>query len=140
MMNQHFESLPCTLTDDEWELKAQEAAQLVADLEQQRSEAKEAKKRLKAQEDELAEKVIAISREVRERREYRSIECYEQNEVERKTVVTIRTDTGEVVHSRGMSEMEVRDCLQLKLLPVGEDCDDGNGCVEPIGMASGEEG
>lgn len=110
------EVLPCTLTSDETRARGEEAAKIQGDIERVQEQKTAAAADFKAQIETLADRRAKISREIRERQEFREVDTIvRRNEVD-LSVETVRVDTGELVRDRPMSESE----KQLTLLPKEE--------------------
>lgn len=123
-------SLPVPLTEDELRLKAQEMAtaeRLLGEAERKEdAEAELWKGKKKALENETGDaraRLSLIGRVVREKREFRDIEIVEEPNHATKTVDTVRTDTGEIIETRGMTESEMQRSL-FKRTEVEDDSAD----------------
>lgn len=106
------------LTEDEVRLRSQEMAtaeRILAEAEADENNQAEAwKARKKALETTTADaraKLSIVGRIVREKRELRAVEIVEERNHTLKTVDTIRTDTGEIIETRGMTESEMQRSL-----------------------------
>jgi hypothetical protein len=105
--------LPVKLTEVELALKAQELATAEAGLGTAEmaataylEEVKAEKGRLQSEVEKSRRSVRCLARIVRERAEEREVPIVEQSDFEAGAVNTVRTDTGEVVATRGMTPEE----------------------------------
>lgn len=110
-----FENLPCRLTEEEVNQHAREQSRLVSELEKHQAHAKDEKKRLADKEKELEAKIFDKAKIVESRTEVRPVECEQRPNRVRLTMETIRLDTGEMVHSRPLTDRERDDLLQESL-------------------------
>lgn len=120
------------LTEDEVRLRSQEMAtaeRILAEAEADEDTQAEAwKARKKALETTTADaraKLSIVGRVVREKREIRAVEVIESRNHASKTVDTVRTDTGEIIETRGMTESEMQ--RSLFKLSKARRIDDGAG-------------
>ena len=72
---------------------------------------KQEKKALENETQDRRAKLSLVGRVVREKREFRAIEIIESPNAAAKTVDTVRTDTGEVIETRGMNPRELQSSL-----------------------------
>jgi hypothetical protein len=105
--------LPVKLTEVELALKAQELATAEAGLGTAEmaataylEEVKAEKGRLQSEVEKARRAVRCLARIVRERAEEREVPIVEQSDFEAGAVNTVRTDTGEIVATRGMTPEE----------------------------------
>lgn len=110
--------LPVKLTDAELAIRAQELAtseQTLADaelrLEQLVESAKAGKKSVENEIADARAKVGRLARVVRDRKEDRDVPIMEEPDYEKGAVNTYRTDTHEIVATRGMTEGERQQSL-----------------------------
>lgn len=106
-------SLPVRLSEDDVALRAQELAtaeKVLTDsenrLESFVESAKGTKKKLETEIDTARYAVGRLAEVVRERRELREVPIVEDSDFEKGAVNTVRTDTGEIVSTRGMTQEE----------------------------------
>jgi len=113
--------LPVQLTAGERAVRAQELATVIGEqqraedsLEQFVEETRATRKELAAAVSAAQLRVRELARIVRESREERSVSVVDEFDYEAAAVQTVRTDTGEVVGTRGMTEAE----RQVVLFPT----------------------
>lgn len=122
------------LTEDEVRLRSQEMAtaeRILAEAEADENNQAEAwkarKKALETTTSDARAKLSIVGRIVREKRELRAVEIVEERNHTLKTVDTIRTDTGEIIETRGMTESEMQ--RSLFELQKTRKIDDGEGAA-----------
>ena len=127
-------SLYVPLTEDEVRLRSQEMAtaerilaEAEADEDTQAEAWKACKKALETTTADARAKLSIVGRIVREKRELRAVEIVEERNHTLKTVDTIRTDTGEIIETRGMTESEMQ--RSLFELQKTRKIDDGEGAA-----------
>ena len=117
-------TLPITLTEEERLAKGIEHARLCQVIAEEEAEAKQdAKLRreaIKARKDEECH----LREVVRSGKEDRPVEVREEADAPLGVIRTIRTDTGELVESRGMSERELVQYRQGKFFATLGEADD----------------
>ena len=106
------------LTEDEVRLRSQEMAtaeRILAEAEAEEANQATAwtarKKALEKATGDARAKLSIVGRVVREKREIRAVEVVESRNHQSKTVDTVRTDTGEIIETRGMTESEMQRSL-----------------------------
>lgn len=111
-------SLPVKLTETDLALRAQELATAESVLAEHESQllralesAKGTKKKLENEIFDARHVVGRLARVVRERHEDREVPIMETSDYELGAINTCRTDTGEVVATRGMSQEERQQSL-----------------------------
>lgn len=109
--------LRCKLTDDEVRAKADILVQTYGELEQVEQQKAAAAADFGAQIKTARERISELARAVRERAEYRNVECVLDFDFKAEAVLTIRADTGETVNKRPMLPEE----RQLRILPRTDD-------------------
>ncbi len=108
MRDQSFhEELTVELTEDERNLRGRQAARTTIALEAHQARAKEAKKKLADEEKKLEEGLLEASRAAELGEEKRQVECVEK--IDGVMVVTVRTDTQEVLGSRAATKQELAE-------------------------------
>lgn len=105
--------LTCALTREEVEERAQEAAALVERRDQKEADFKEQAKRWKNEISALDVEHRIVSSEVRSKSTVRPVECERVFDYVAGLVIETRTDTGEVINSRKMSDSERQKDLGL---------------------------
>lgn len=108
------QTLRCELSREEVEKRADRAAHLVAEHEQKQADLDNAKKQAKAELDRIEAEHKSLSAQVRDRAEYRSVECEKTLDFRRWEVTVTRKDTDEVIQERPMSAAE-REAAQTEL-------------------------
>lgn len=86
--------------------RADRAAHLLADRDHLEAEFDEERKHQKAQIQKLETEMRRLSSEVREKVTYRDVDCERRFIYADKLVRDVRSDTGETLHERPMSEQE----------------------------------
>lgn len=105
--------LTCALTREEVEERAQEAAALVERRDQKEADFKEQAKRWKNEISALDVEHRIVSSEVRSRTTVRNVECERVFDYTAGLVIETRTDTGEVINSRKMTDSERQTTMGL---------------------------
>lgn len=116
----HTEKLPCDLTSFELRERATKMANVVNEIEQLELKKKVATDTAKREIDALVVSVSQLARQVRTGKEDREVEVEEVHDEIRFAVETFRTDTGEVVRSRPMTDEEKKHALQVALPGLGK--------------------
>lgn len=98
--------LLCDLSREEVEERATEAARLIDQLDQQEADMKAAQKAAKARIEESETQLRRVSGEVRDRATIRLTDCQRVFDWDKGEVREIRSDTGEVMATRPMSDEE----------------------------------
>lgn len=115
-------SLPVALTDEELRARGAELARKVQLAEELTEARKDAAKAAADEIKEVAAEVASLSTVVTSRREYRDVEVDVRKNLEARTMDTFRIDTGELVHSRGLTTAELQENLfSVKVTEVAED-------------------
>jgi len=104
-------SLPVPLTQEEVSDRADRASHILADRDQKEDEAKAAAKHYKSVVAELDTRLRLLSNEVRTRRTYNDVECERRYEYTAGRLVEVRTDTGEEIFERPLTEAEKQQDL-----------------------------
>lgn len=100
------QSLMVALKQGEIAERAERAAHLLSDRDYLKEEAKLASKARKARIEELDSEMRRLSSEVREKVTTRDVECERHFLYAEKIVRDVRTDTGEELHRRPLTEQE----------------------------------
>lgn len=116
----HTEKLPCDLSSYELRERATKMANVVNEIEQLELKKKVATDTAKREIDALVVSVSQLARQVRTGKEDREVEVEEVHDEIRFAVETFRTDTGEVVRSRPMTDEEKKHALQVALPGLGK--------------------
>ena len=127
MIDTQEERLPCALTESELRARGEEIAKLIGDQEVEELEKKDSADTHNAEIKKLQTKQAQLAQELRERREYRWIPVKKVRVENTHLIQWIRTDTGEIVRERPMTEDE----RQLEIFP--------GGAANDVGVASGTE-
>lgn len=116
-------ALPCRLTQDEFTFLGSRLGRELDELYTAKSEAKETMTRLKAAIATREREVARLGRVLREGHEERLVRCHKIIDYAANQVTIARTDTGEVLESRGISALE----SQRDLIPAdfGSSLEDG---------------
>jgi hypothetical protein len=100
------QSLPVKLSEQELIIKGNELSVLVSDLEEMETRKKNAMAGFKSEIDGTSERIGALAKIVREKKEYREVETEDRKNMDRMTMDTIRLDTLEVVSYRELKGHE----------------------------------
>jgi len=115
-------TLRCELSRDDLLAKADRAAHIVAEHDRRQAELDNAKKQAKAEIDRLEAEYRSLSVQIRDRAEYRKVDCDETRNYRTWSIVVTRKDTGESVDERAMT-LDERRAAQTEL-PLDNDGDD----------------
>ena len=107
-------SLPVRLTQDELLDRAAELAGVVEDYSTEEARQTDVKAQLKARLTELDAKRRQLAIVVARKEEYRDVRCEVLADLDRMLAHTMRTDTGEIVGSRPLTDEERQDGLPLE--------------------------
>jgi hypothetical protein len=122
-----YRDLPVPLTDAEILLKSDQLATKLTERNEMELERKGANKDMKEQIARVEENIDLLRREVKHRQEVRPVPCHEDMDHQRKMVALIRSDTGELVSTRAMTESE----RQVRLFePTGKTVKDATGWIK----------
>lgn len=110
-------NLPVVLKREELEERAQRAAHLLQDHDAMQHDHKEQAKTNKLELEKVASNLREVSRTVREGKEYRDVPCERVFNWTKGTVTDTRTDTGEVLSERAMTEAEAQKALPFDEKP-----------------------
>lgn len=112
-----IERLPCQLTPDEVRARGEKAAMLYAERDEVEQDYERAKEIRKERIGSIDSRISQHMQEVRTRQEHRDVRVVDRENFDDKhnpQVETVRLDTGELVRSRPMTDLE----RQGKLLPL----------------------
>lgn len=107
--------LSCQLNDSEVRERASEGAELMQEIDVAEELEAERRRAFKDTTEAKKRKLRDLLRAVRERAELRPVEVEEIPSLHRSTVEVMRRDTGEVVYSRPMTDVELRTAAQAQL-------------------------
>jgi hypothetical protein len=110
------QKLRVALTDDEIAQKSIEYANRQAEIEEYQADEKNRAAFAKKTIARMTSDALELRRCVLGGEEYRPVECFLEADTSRKTINTIREDTGKVVASRPMTDSEVMEYAQ-EILP-----------------------
>lgn len=113
MQDSFTKLLPCKLTEVEKVTRGRELTSRMEDRDQVQMLADEAKAEFKSQIQGHEAVIDQLKRIVLDGSERREIECMYHKDFENNTVLTIRTDTGEEVDSRRMTQEERQEMLPM---------------------------
>lgn len=102
----YVQQLACGLKREEVEERAQRAAHLLADRDNQEAKFDEERKAQKAVLQRIDNEIRSVSQEVREKVTYRDVKCERRYIYADGKVQDVRLDTGEVFAERAMSDAE----------------------------------
>ncbi len=111
MQSEFVEKLGCELTREEQLAKGSEMALLLKQLDEREAEAKSVADNFKRDLKKLERTIGDRAEEVRTGVEHRLVECTERGRFREGLVDVIRTDTGEIVRTRPMTESEKQQPL-----------------------------
>jgi len=123
--------LAVPLSKEEVDERLQKVAVMVGAVEDRELVVKEEAKKAKEGLDKMREEIGGLSKEARERSQYRDVKCVWRADYTRGEARLERTDTGHVVETRGLTEAE----MQTRL-PVFENPDAMGDGDEPPPMAT----
>jgi|WetSurMetagenome_2_1015567.scaffolds.fasta_scaffold27452_6 hypothetical protein len=109
----YTKNLPVKLTQEELLQKSAELAGTVQDYATEESRQVDIKAQLKAKLTELDAKRTQLAIVVARREEYRDVRCEVVADPAALTAVIVRTDTGEIVEKRALTDKERQDTLPL---------------------------
>ena len=131
-------SLPCELTHEELTRVGKELSQRVRELDELRTTHKANKSAMKVQEDEVHKAIALLARKRDSGEESRQVEVIERTDLRHRVVETVRTDTFQVVDTRGMTANEIRDAQQTSLPLVMAPAEGTKGTGKAKGKAKAE--
>lgn len=108
-------NLPVNLTQDERHVKALEMAAALSEYDDAESEKKEATRELTAKMKELRARATALREEVSTGKADRLVDCIEEANLIGRIWEVFRTDTGERVETRPMTNDEIEKNSQLDI-------------------------
>lgn len=117
------ESLQCLLSLDEKLVRGEELAQLLLTTHKLELEKKTFNDDIKKQLGDAEERSQDIGRQLREGKEWRDIECKEVPDYEAGEILTVRSDTNDVIRSRRMRPEERQQTMHYP---------DGTSCSPPV--------
>jgi hypothetical protein len=117
------ELLQCLLTQEEKLIRGEELAQLRLTTHKLELEKKSFNDDIKQKLGEAEERADDIGRQLREGKEWRDIECREVPDYAAGEVMTVRTDSGDVIRSRRMRPEERQQPMTYP---------DGSSCTPPV--------
>lgn len=111
--------LPVPLTPEEVRERLEQSAVMIGEIEKQEIDAKAKAKADKEAIETLRAQLSQLSREARDREAFKDVTCRWEPHYDRGEAVLKRTDTGEVIDRRGLSEQELQTHLPV-FEPSGE--------------------
>jgi hypothetical protein len=102
------QTLKVKLTDDELLKYGDDLAKLTDEMKDIEDAKKEAASNFKAKLDVIEGEIHRVSAKIRDKQELRLVKCVEQSDSETKRVNTVRSDTGEIVSWRNMTQEEMQ--------------------------------
>lgn len=106
-------SLPVKLTDHELRERGDALAAVIQDLNAEENRQVDLKTQMKARLTELDAKQTQLAITISRREEYRDVACDVFHDYDKLRVETVRRDTGETVHTRGMTQEEMQRPLPV---------------------------
>lgn len=107
-------NLPCRLTGDELLTRADELSVVVQETTAEEGRQTDVKAQMKARLTELDARKTRLAITIGRKEEYRDVEVELVADIQAQTTSIYRTDTGEVVETRPMSEQEKQAALPLE--------------------------
>ncbi len=107
-------NLACDLSEEEHLQRSMKLASMVQKKFLLEDEAKRKSKLLKKEIDDLTLEINVVSAAVASKKEHREIKVELFKDMDKKTIETMRTDTGEIVDSRPLTEAELQDDFQFE--------------------------
>jgi predicted glutamine amidotransferase len=111
-----------TMTAEEKAVKADQLAEAFEQIDGVKEAKKDAAAKFKDKEERLTNTARELAECVRSGQEYRMVDVFEVANPEARTWDTVRTDTSEVVSTRPMTDLEIRD-LHQGTLPFAREKD-----------------
>ena len=108
-------SLPCALTQEEFDTKSHDLATVCQEITQKKVVAQGAARQAKEEIEVLEEYRHRLARVVKDRAEDRSVECVDRYDHSERMVRTVRLDSGETVKTRAMELHEYQEEMDLGL-------------------------
>ncbi len=108
-----YESHKVQLTEKEIRDASEKLAKLTDDIEGKEADKKSVASQYKADIDRLTSDARSEAALVRNKYDYRQVECREEFDNDHRTVSIVRTDTGETVRTRAMTSAEKQSDLPL---------------------------
>jgi hypothetical protein len=105
--------LPVALTEQEWNERAEELAQICEEIDRDEEAKKELVAEFKRTIDGKNFKRTSLQMQVRDHKEYREISCEWQADYAHQTMILYREDTGDEVTRRTMTSDELQAELPL---------------------------
>ena len=110
-----FESTQkCVLTDKELQVKGAELADAIDEGGRLEAEFSEVKQQFKGKIDGAVGRASGLSSTIRAKTEYRTVKCERTYDFKAGTITERRTDTGEIIGERLMSDMDRQQNLPLE--------------------------
>ncbi len=111
------ESLPVVLTQDEIRHRGEALAAALSKITEIDSTLQVAKERAKGAKEPVNKEIAKLTRQIRSRKEDRSVECITVKDFRQHCAETIRQDTGEVVRTRPLTAQEMQTKMKVTILP-----------------------
>jgi hypothetical protein len=115
-----YRKLAVELTDDELKQKGDVLSNRIEELDTVESERKAAADGFKEHIKEIHGDIASLARQIRTRKEHRTISCMWERDDARMTMCLIRQDTGEIVDTRPMRDDELQAELFNVAAPAAE--------------------
>lgn len=106
-------SLPVKLTETELRERGDSLAAVIQDLNAEENRQVDMKTQMKARITELDAKQTQLAITISRREEYRDVTCDVWHDYDKLKVETVRRDTGETIHARGMTQEEMQRPLPV---------------------------
>lgn len=114
-------NLPCDLSEEELQIKADHLAQSITDLVQVEEHKKTSMAEYKEIINELKARIVKLGTEIKARAEERLVEVEERKDPLTNTIDMIRLDTGEILESRKIDGQELGAERKLTVVPFPTD-------------------
>lgn len=125
-------NLPCVLTDAEVIERADKMAAQIVEGSRLEDEKKATAARFKEEIEGIEKSHAKLGREVRERTTWRDVDVRDEFRFAKDEVVTIRLDTGAVIETRKMKDIE-----RQELLPLTEDAEGRTATAQELAEGKG---
>jgi hypothetical protein len=112
-MSTKTRSLACDLTPAELQDKCSQLSAKLSEIDEAKTRLSYETKRMKEALDEIQGQASALAREIRTKSEQRDVEIAEERDMDKKTLKTIRIDTGAIIGERPLMPIELQHELPL---------------------------
>lgn len=118
MLSRLIKKLAVTLTEEEFDLRANDLAQVCQDIQTEEARAADVKAQLKARITQLQARQAELSSIVRRREEQRDVTCEVLADFDAGDAIEVRTDNMKILSRRPLTEKERQSHLPLEPEPA----------------------